>query len=277
MGETPDHVRVVEEVLGIRNAPPALARRLVSQALVVGDRRDEWRKSGERIAASAPDVPGVYVLRDVDGIALYVGKASRLRRRLRAHFAPRRWRMIKPDLARVAWAEWQEVGSEVEALVREAQWIRELAPIVNTQIGLPSIETREIPRSILKDVVVLLPSYEADSVELMAACVDGPVMVQRTRRSGVDLAVHAPRLWKFCTERRERQAGLSPIVFSWLGQRGKDASRINVGDLANARELRAGLATLLSDPELFAERIVVLNSKFRLTRRSAARAKAEPV
>src|SRR5262249_54869054 len=35
MGDAPDHQRLAEEVLGIRGAPPALARRLVEQALVV--------------------------------------------------------------------------------------------------------------------------------------------------------------------------------------------------------------------------------------------------
>ena len=47
-------------------------------------------------------VPGVYVIRDEDGRALYVGKAVNLRRRLRAHFVERRWRAIKPGLARAA-------------------------------------------------------------------------------------------------------------------------------------------------------------------------------
>ncbi len=58
----------------------------------------------------SPQTPGVYVLRNEVGSILYVGKATNLRRRLRAHFARRRWRMIKPELARAAQAEWQEVA-----------------------------------------------------------------------------------------------------------------------------------------------------------------------
>src|SRR5881409_4082264 len=87
MGSSPDHQRLTAEVLGIRGAPPELARRLVAQALVLEDRRDEWRRAGERICAAAPATPGVYMLRDERGRALYVGKAVNLRRRLRAHFA----------------------------------------------------------------------------------------------------------------------------------------------------------------------------------------------
>jgi len=110
MGDAPDYVRLAEEVLQIRNAPPALARRLVSQALVMEDRSAAWQQAGERLCAAAPQTPGVYVLRDEVGSILYVGKATNLRRRLRAHFARRRWRMIKPELARAAQAEWQEVA-----------------------------------------------------------------------------------------------------------------------------------------------------------------------
>src|SRR5918912_3627676 len=96
MGDAPDHQQLAAEVLGIRGAPPALARKLVAQALVLEDRREEWRRAGERICRDAPATQGVYALKDRDGCALYVGKAVSLRRRLRAHFADRRWRAIKP-------------------------------------------------------------------------------------------------------------------------------------------------------------------------------------
>src|SRR5580765_6715108 len=87
MGDAPDHQRLAEEVLGIRGAPPELARRLIAQALVVEDRRDAWKRAGERVCAEAPASAGVYVLKDAADCALYVGKAVNLRRRLRAHFA----------------------------------------------------------------------------------------------------------------------------------------------------------------------------------------------
>src|SRR5206468_12492265 len=112
MGDAPDHQRLAAEVLGIRNAPPDLARRLVAQALVVEDRQEEWRRVGERIAAAAPQAPGVYVLRDDEGRALYVGKAVNLRRRLRAHFARRHWPALTAAMARAAGPEWEVVGSE---------------------------------------------------------------------------------------------------------------------------------------------------------------------
>jgi predicted GIY-YIG superfamily endonuclease len=261
MGAEPDHQRLASEVLGIRGAPPELARRLVAQALVVEDRREAWRRVGERICRDAPTRPGVYVLRDAADRALYVGKAVNLRRRLRAHFAERRWRRLPPELARAAGAEWTEVGSDLEALLREATLIAELQPSVNVQIGAPALDTRAIPTALVRDIVVLLPSIEEDSVELVAAAVDGRTMLQRTRRSGADLVVHAQRIMRFFHSPLARhrdhgaRAAAAPIAFSWLAQRGEGATRVDPHDVRSARELRARLAALFRDDRLFHERL----------------------
>ena len=260
MGDAVDHQRLAAEVLGIQGAPPALAKRLVAQALVLEDRRDAWRLAGERICRDAPAAPGVYVLKDAGGRALYVGKAVNLRRRLRAHFAERRWRAIKPELSRAADAEWREVGSELEALLREAALIGELQPPVNVQTGAPALDTRAIPRALLRDLVVLAPSVEDDSVEFVAARVDdGAWMIQRTRRNGADLVVHSNRLWRFFNSalRHARESGppLAPIVYSWLAARGVAATRVDPHAARSVQELRARLAALLRDERLFHERL----------------------
>jgi hypothetical protein len=274
MGNAPDHQVLAAEVLGIRGAPPELARRLVSQALVLEDRRDVWRRNGERICRDAPPTPGVYVLTDADGRALYVGKAVHLRRRLRAHFSARRWRGLKAEMSRAAGAEWQEVGSEIEALLREATLIQTLHPPVNVQINAPDLDAREIPRALLRDVLVVQPSIEADSVELLCAAIDGRWMIQRTRRNGADLAVHARRIKSFfgkpIAERRTtnpqprtphvqpRSSGtpmLSPLVFSWLAGRGADATRLDPHEALTAKQLQARLAALFADERLFVERL----------------------
>jgi hypothetical protein len=179
---------------------------------------------------------------------------------LRAHFAGRRWRALKPALSRIAAAEWQEVGSELEALLREAALIADLQPIVNVQTGAPDLATRGIPRALVRDVVVLVPSIEADSVELVAARVDGAWMIQRTRRNGADLAVHTRRLMRFFVSSLRRgfdDAPLAPIVFSWLAHRGASATRVDPHDVRDARELRTRLEALLRDERLFHERLSV--------------------
>jgi predicted GIY-YIG superfamily endonuclease len=273
MGDAPDHQLLAAEILGIRGAPPELARRLVAQALVLEDRREIWRQAGERICRDAPSTPGVYVLKDADSHPLYVGKAVHLRRRLRAHFAARRWRALKPEMSRAADAEWQEVGSEIEALLREAELIRTLQPPVNVQVGAPDLDARDVPRALMRDVLVVQPSIEPDSVELIGAAVDGRWMIQRTRRNGAGLGVHARRIVTFFrgdaherrtrTERRTandepRTTGVSllaPLVFSWLAGRGVNATRLDPNDSASAADLRRRLDSLFADDRLFVERL----------------------
>jgi len=258
MGDARDDQVLASEVLGIRGAPPQLARKLVAQALVVEDRQAAWRAAGERICREAPPLPGVYVLRDAGGAVLYVGKAVNVQRRLRAHFAERRWRAIKPEMARAADVEWTVVGSELEALLRESALIDELRPIVNVQIGPPAIDTRAISAALIKDTIVIVPSVEEDSAELVCARADGSWLIQRTRRNGADLAVHARRLMRFFQSPLRRgfdERPLAPIVFSWLAGRGTNASRMDPHDAPTVRALAARLAALLRDERLFQERL----------------------
>ena len=145
-------------------------------------------------------------------------------------------------------------------MLREAALIDELKPPVNVQIASPQLDARAVPQALLRDTIVLAPSVEDDSVELIAARVgDGGWMIQRTRRNGADLAVHANRLWRFFNSalRRARptESPLAPIVYSWLSARGASATRIHPHDAISVRDLRARLAALLRDERLFHERL----------------------
>jgi predicted GIY-YIG superfamily endonuclease len=258
MGDGADHQRLAAEVLGIRGAPADLARRLVAQALVMEDRRDAWSAAGERICAAAPRTAGVYILRDGAGGAIYVGKAINLQRRLRAHFAGRRWRGLKAAMSRVESADWREVGSELEALLREAELIGQLEPAVNVQTGEPRPSGRAIPAALRRDVIVLLPSIDGDSVELIAARADGGWSIARARRSGEDLDVHAARLQRFFRSRpsrASRKRALAPIVFSWLANRGAGSTRLDPHDASAAGDLQRRLMALFEDDRLFVERL----------------------
>lgn len=268
MGSSPDYVLLAAEVLGIRNAPLPVAKRLVDQALVVEDRREAWLRTGERICADAPDGPGVYVLRDVEGRPLYVGKANNIRRRLRTHFAARRWRHLKPAFARAYQGEWQVVGSEIEALLREAQLIRDLSPQANVQVSAPSLDTRAVPASLLRDTLMVLPSSAEDAAELLGVRVDGRVRLLRVLRDGTGLAARVATMRHFFADPAPAGDdddarsfdGFAPLVFSWLAGRGAAATRLDPHDMPSARELQRRLKILLDDDQLFTERIVVIRS-----------------
>lgn len=86
----------------------------------------------EKIAA-LPEQPGVYWFRGRRGEVLYVGKAIRLRDRVRSHFqdpagiGPKQVAMVR----RVADVDFLAVDSETDALVLEATLIREHKPPYN--------------------------------------------------------------------------------------------------------------------------------------------------
>lgn len=260
MGDAPDYSRLAAEVLGIQGASADIARRLVAQALVVGDRQDHWRRVGQKASKAAPPFPGVYILRAVDGRVLYVGKAANLRRRLAAQFANRRWRTLHPAMARVATVECRRTGSEIEALLCEAQLIQELKPEANVQTGAPTLGARAIPRALIRDVVLLLRSHEADSVCLLGARTDGSTASCHVRRTGDDLASHAPGLWMFFNsagiEVPQPRAVLAPLVFSWLAGRGHHTTRLHPDDCYSAADFCGRLLALLTDKDLFTERLV---------------------
>ncbi len=268
MGASPDYVVLAAEVLGIRNAPPLLAKRLVDQALVVEDRREAWLATGERLCADAPAVPGVYVLRDAPGRALYVGKANNIRRRLQAHFAARRWRHLKPEFARASSVEWHEVGSEIEALLLEAERIAALAPLANVQVSAPAMDRRAVPEALRRDTLLVLPSASEGAVELLAARAEGTVLLQQASREGKGLAARTAALRRFfageapaATAHDSRLlVGLAPLVFSWLAGRGASATRLDPHDVPSARELQRRLQLLFDDRLLFSERLVVIRS-----------------
>jgi hypothetical protein len=201
----------------------------------------------------------VYVFRDWSGAVLYVGKAVNLRRRLAAHFRDRRWHTLPPALARVTAVEWQGVGSEIEALLREATLIRDLQPLVNVQRAVPTFGSRAIPASLVRDVVLVLPSIHSDAAELLAARADGATWLQQTMRSGADLARHSRQLWEFFC-RHDRAAGdtSAALVFSWLADRGQRTTRVHPRDAGSVRELRRQLRQLLADKDVFIERLAAI-------------------
>ncbi|MEZ0382150.1 excinuclease ABC subunit UvrC [Mycobacterium sp. pW045] len=84
---------------------------------------------------SIPVEPGVYRFVDSHGRVIYVGKAKSLRSRLTSYFAdvaglhPRTRQMVTT----AAKVEWTVVGTEVEALQLEYNWIKEFDPRFNVR------------------------------------------------------------------------------------------------------------------------------------------------
>ena len=80
-----------------------------------------------------PESPGVYLWKDADGTVLYVGKAKRLRSRVRSYFASEHFESPKTRglVRQVGDLETIVVPSEAHALILEANLIKEYKPRFN--------------------------------------------------------------------------------------------------------------------------------------------------
>lgn len=87
-------------------------------------------------AASLPDAPGVYFMKDAEGRVLYIGKAGSLRERVSTYFHPS-YQAEDPKIARLM-AEVRDLDvlecpTEVEALLTEARLIKDVQPPFNSR------------------------------------------------------------------------------------------------------------------------------------------------
>jgi len=87
---------------------------------------------GKKFARRLSAGPGVYLMRDIEGTALYVGKAANLRKRVSSYFDTRpKIERIMRMVARIQSIEVSLARTEAEALLLENEWIKSLKPRYN--------------------------------------------------------------------------------------------------------------------------------------------------
>ncbi len=92
----------------------------------------ETEFDGKKFARRLSARPGVYLMRDTDGTALYVGKALNLRKRVSSYFDARpKIERIMRMVARIQSIEISLTRTEAEALLLENEWIKSLKPRYN--------------------------------------------------------------------------------------------------------------------------------------------------
>lgn len=86
--------------------------------------------------AALPAAPGVYLMKDAEGTVLYVGKAAVLRSRVRSYFQAGSEHTYRTQamVQRVASVETIVTGSEIEALILEANLVEQHQPRYNVRL-----------------------------------------------------------------------------------------------------------------------------------------------
>jgi hypothetical protein len=205
---------------------------------------------------SLPERPGIYIMRDANGAAIYVGKASNLRARVQSYFRPRVERDEKTEriLEALSRVEIEETGSELAALLAEQRAIRALQPAINIQFDVHDrpLASKEPARRVL----LILPAPQAAEVEIFL--LDGNRAMRRVKLPREEtLERLRPLLSEFffgpkkpagepATRRAGEPAAESEreelqIARSWLEH---NADRVNAFDVDLAGGLEGTLALL---------------------------------
>jgi len=97
-----------------------------------------------------PPLPGVYIFRNREGQAVYVGKTGNLKARVNSYFRDSEESVEKRALILqyLYSIEYSELGSDLEALIEEYRLIDEYRPVLNTKVQVPQ-RVVETPDTIL--------------------------------------------------------------------------------------------------------------------------------
>ena len=87
--------------------------------------RDENLREQRR---ALPDSPGVYLFKDANGRALYVGKAKSIRKRVGVALHDRATRIADEFLSKVESIDFVATANEAEALLAEQNFIKQYRP-----------------------------------------------------------------------------------------------------------------------------------------------------
>lgn len=81
-----------------------------------------------------PNTPGIYLFNDKKETVIYVGKAKHLRQRVNNYFTNTAARKAKKIVRRADGLKYISTNSELTALLAEAEFIKELNPVFNSQL-----------------------------------------------------------------------------------------------------------------------------------------------
>ncbi len=168
------------------------------------------------LAEALPDSPGVYVFRDDQDRALYVGKSQRIRSRVRTYFTASETRTRMAEMVGLA-ARVDAIAcaTPLEAEVRELRLIGELAPRYNRRSRHPEravwvkLTAEAFPR--LSVVRQVRPDTDAGAAYL------GPFGSRRTALEAVE-ALQAAIGLRTCTERITPRRATSACVLAEMGR-----------------------------------------------------------
>ena len=174
------------------------------------------QRKKRHLAESLPDSPGVYVFRDDQGRALYVGKSGRIRSRVRTYFTASETRTRMAEMVGIATrVDAIPCSTPLEAEVREIRLIAELAPRYNRRSRHPerSVWVKLTAEAFPRLSVVRAVKADADA----GAAYLGPFGSRRSALEAVE-ALQAAIGLRTCTDRISPRRTSSACVLAEMGR-----------------------------------------------------------
>lgn len=216
------------------------------------------RGFGRAEILALPEAPGVYLFEGEEGEVLYVGKSDNLRRRVGSYFAPTADDRASRIREQAFGLSHERTGTELTALLREHELIRDLQPALNVQEKVH--ERGRAPEGRWGDratIAIVQPSADG-GVEVL-------VLDRERGAAALSVVPDGPSAEARCAveallgelARRPRGQGAVPeveIALSWLSTRGASASVVDAS--GSPSEVAALLLRLAADPDLADGRII---------------------
>jgi hypothetical protein len=217
---------------------------------------------GPEMLSELPESAGVYVMRDAEGDALYVGKAANLKRRVRSYFEAGALRSTKNRTlhGQLQTLEVIETESEVEALIQEMRLIRELQPRINVQAD---VHESGGGYGRQRNLLLLVPHRDGNraGVYFLKSGLFVHRLEVRLGRAPTKTLKSKIRLVYYGSGRkaRRRASGDSfdrEIIFRWLTKNRRNLNFIDVDDAGDCDSTLRRVADYLLDPEKLRKKVI---------------------
>ena len=112
-----------------------------------------------------PTEPGVYFFKNKNSDIIYIGKAKNLRNRVRSYYQNNKYQTPKniSMSKRIVDIEWLVVRNEVEALLTEANLIKQHQPYYNVNLKMINLfHLFELPMNLFQEYLLPVKSYVMD-------------------------------------------------------------------------------------------------------------------
>jgi hypothetical protein len=212
---------------------------------------------GRDFLRDIPEMPGVYLFRDVNDGVIYAGKAGNLKVRINSYFRNTGESVDKIEgiLERLGRIEYRVLGSDLEAMIEEYRLIDEHKPVFNTKLRIPE-RALDAP-----DRILILPSAMQGMLKLYVLSNSLPL-----REIDYDCAARGdePLLELLKTIRPSTTTVFDPakvIALLYLKRYDENMNSIDIGRYGSPDEVIRALRRHCEDPDaLFREKTTYLET-----------------